>query len=147
MSERIFRARRVVTLAGTEPEAFAVLGDRVIATGDLDELRVRLPRAEIVDLEGALVVPGFNDAHCHPSVTAETRLRLDVSPDAAGDLAEVRRLLAERAARTPDGDWIFASGTTLRGPRRIRSWTARPSTGSPRGIPSRWCCSTGTSPW
>jgi len=107
---RIFRARRIVTLDGSEPEAFATLGQWVIATGGFDELRRRLPDAESLDLDGALVVPGFNDAHCHPSVTSETRLRIDVSPAAANDLGEIRRLLTDRAADTPFGEWIFASG-------------------------------------
>ncbi|MEO3830267.1 amidohydrolase family protein [Actinomadura sp. B10D3] len=107
---RLFRARRIEPLSGTAPEAFLVLGDRFVATGGFDDLRRRAPHAEVVDLDGALVVPGFNDAHCHPTVTAETRLRLDVSPAAAGNLTDIRRLLSDQATRTADGDWIFASG-------------------------------------
>lgn len=107
---RIFRARRIVTLDGPEPEAFATLGGRVLATGRFDELYRRSPGAEVIDLEGGLVIPGFNDAHCHPSVTAQTRLRADVSPAAVGDLAGLHRVLSEQAARLPAGEWIFGSG-------------------------------------
>jgi predicted amidohydrolase YtcJ len=63
---RIFTGPRIVPLAGPDPEAFAVDGEWVVATGPRAELRERYPSAEWVDLDGALVVPGFNDAHCHP---------------------------------------------------------------------------------
>ncbi|WP_439681239.1 amidohydrolase [Embleya sp. MST-111070] len=106
---RIFRARRIVTF-DRDAEAFATLGERVIDTGTLADLRYRFPLAEIVDLGDRLVVPGFNDAHCHPSVTAETRLRLDVSPAAVKDVEDLRRVLSARAAATPEGGWIFAAG-------------------------------------
>ena len=78
----IFRAARIVTLAGPddhaspEAQAMATAGEHVVDVGDLPDLRERFPTAEVVDLDGALVVPGLNDAHCHPSVTAAGRLHV-----------------------------------------------------------------------
>ena len=112
----IFRAARVVTLAGPEdrtgPEAqaMATAGEHVVDVGGLADLRERFPAAEVVDLDGALVVPGLNDAHCHPSVTAAGRLHVDVSPGAVDDTAELRRVLVERAAATPPGTWVVGAG-------------------------------------
>jgi predicted amidohydrolase YtcJ len=112
----IFRAARIVTLAGPDarvgPEvgAMATAGEHVVDVGDLADLRDRFPTAEVVDLGGALVVPGLNDAHCHPSVTAAGRLHVDVSPAAVDGTADVARVLAERARATPPGTWVVGAG-------------------------------------
>jgi predicted amidohydrolase YtcJ len=101
---RIVRARRVTTLAGPDHEAFAAVGGMVVATGTPGEMAERFPDAERVDLGDAYVVPGFNDAHCHPSGLAETKLRLDLM---TGDTAtSPRARIAARAAATPPGRWI-----------------------------------------
>ncbi|GAA5136021.1 amidohydrolase [Pseudonocardia adelaidensis] len=102
---KVFTGPRVVSLGeGPEPEAFAVDGERVVAVGTRAQLRERCPGAEWVDLDGALVVPGFNDAHCHPSQAALARVRVDLS--AAADRAAVRDALRARAAATPPGEWV-----------------------------------------
>jgi len=101
---KIFTGPRIVPLEGPEPEAFAVDGEWVAATGTRAQLRERYPGAEWVDLEGALVVPGFNDAHCHPSQAALARVRVDLS--AAADRGAVRDALRARAATTPLGEWV-----------------------------------------
>ncbi|MHA6617720.1 amidohydrolase [Pseudonocardia sp. DLS-67] len=102
---KIFTGPRIVPLdEGPEPEAFAVDGEWVAATGTRVQLRERYPGAEWVDLEGALVVPGFNDAHCHPSQAALARVRVDLS--AAADRHAVRDALRARAATTPPGEWV-----------------------------------------
>ena len=113
---RIFRAARILTLAGPddradpEVEAMATAGEHVVDVGDLADLRDRFPTADVVDLGGALVVPGLNDAHCHPSVTAAGRLHVDVSPGAVDDTADVTRVLTERARATPPGSWVVGAG-------------------------------------
>lgn len=60
-------AERIVTAADGRASPYAsgprpallLLGERVVATGDLDALRKRAPEAELVDLGAATVVPGF----------------------------------------------------------------------------------------
>ncbi|MFI1380218.1 amidohydrolase [Embleya sp. NPDC020886] len=122
---RIFRARRIIALgrsgrgpdgppddggAPDEPEAFATLGQRIVAVGDHGTLRDRFPGAEPVDLGDAVVVPGLNDAHCHPAALADTRLRVPLDADtmrAGGDSAA---LLGERVRRTAPGHWVVAEG-------------------------------------
>lgn len=100
----IFTARRIVAMDGSEPEAFAVSAGRVAATGPLGELLRRFPGAERVCLDGALVVPGFNDAHCHTSQAALQRVRVDVS--GTRSVPEVLRRLRQRADHTPPGQWV-----------------------------------------
>ena len=59
---------RVRTMDAARPEAsaLAVAGNRVTLVGTNEEVR-RLagPRTRVVDARGALVLPGFNDAHVH----------------------------------------------------------------------------------
>ncbi|QXJ21440.1 amidohydrolase [Actinomadura graeca] len=106
---QVVRARRVVTMGGHTggaADALVTLGERVIAVGAAPELLDRFPGADVVDLGRGVVVPGFNDAHAHPSVLADGGLYVDLAPTVTGSAEEVRRALAERAARTPDGAWV-----------------------------------------
>lgn len=96
-------------MTGDEPEAFAVLGEQVMATGPLDNLKVRFPEAQVVDFGDGTVVPGFNDAHMHPTQVAEDLLHVDASANRVRSLAELKAKLREEAAKTPAGQWIRAS--------------------------------------
>ena len=47
-------------------QAIAINGNRVLATGNDDEMRALLaPGGKAVDLLGRIVVPGFTDSHLH----------------------------------------------------------------------------------
>ena len=109
----VFRAGWVRSMAagdsGVEPEAFVTVGDRVAATGTSAELGERFPGAERVDLGDAVVVPGFHDAHMHPSMTAEDLLHVDLSAERVRSPDQLRAALGERAARVPAGGWVRAS--------------------------------------
>ncbi|WP_298255201.1 amidohydrolase [uncultured Arthrobacter sp.] len=102
---RIFTAERIIALDGTEPEAFAVRDGWIAATGTLALLEEQYPDAEQIRLHGALVVPGFNDAHCHVSQAALARARLDLTEVDHPD--DLRRTVTARAATVPDGAWVI----------------------------------------
>ncbi|MFF0224251.1 amidohydrolase family protein [Streptomyces sp. NPDC004629] len=106
---KIFTGPRILAGDGTEPEALAVRSGWIVATGTRHDLRSAFPTAEEVALDGALVVPGFNDAHCHPSQAALARVRVDLNtlPDTGAVLTALRR----QAQRTPPrstGPWPTA---------------------------------------
>jgi predicted amidohydrolase YtcJ len=107
----LYRAARVVSQhgEGPEPEAFAVEGGRVRATGGIAELRERFPDAEEVDFGRATVVPGFNDAHIHLAIAAEDLLHLDLSAEAVGGKDTLLERVAAEAARSAPGEWIRGS--------------------------------------
>jgi hypothetical protein len=109
MTTTVFRARRIVTMTGDEPEAFAAEGERVAATGTLVALRERYPAADVVDFGEGVIVPGFNDAHAHLAVAAEDMLHLDLSIDAVSSLAEIIAKLRAELAHTLAGGWIRGS--------------------------------------
>ena len=47
-------------------EAFAVRGDKFVATGKTSEIRkLASPATKVVDLGGRTVIPGFEDSHLH----------------------------------------------------------------------------------
>jgi hypothetical protein len=59
---------RVYTLDDTKPwaEALAIQGDRLVAVGTNEEIRRwKGPQTLEIDVAGAFVSPGFNDAHVH----------------------------------------------------------------------------------
>ena len=109
MTTAIHRARHIVTMTADDPEAFAVTGESVVATGSVAELRDRFPQAEGVDHGDGVIVPGFNDAHAHLAVAAEDMLHLDLSIDAVASLAEIAAKLREQLAHTPPGGWLRGS--------------------------------------
>ncbi|MDI6857987.1 MAG: amidohydrolase [Dehalococcoidia bacterium] len=64
----------------------------------------------VIDCGGRTVIPGFIDAHCHLLAYAASLLSLDVSPRSVASVADIQRILRDRASKTPPGDWIRAVG-------------------------------------
>ncbi len=106
----------VLTVDPARPvaEAFAVVGGRFVAIGDDAEvLALAGPLTARIDLAGAVVVPGFIDAHCHPAPVHPPGTKhhvVDVGPDYAPDIAALIQLLAHQAAATPPGEWVQGRG-------------------------------------
>lgn len=107
---QIVSADRIVTMVGDEPEAIAFRGDWIIGTGGVRDLRSRHPTAKVRSFPGATIVPGFNDAHQHPTICAEQSLQVDLAPHRVADTAAVVSSLRARAAETPAGEWIVGFG-------------------------------------
>ncbi|MEO6957504.1 MAG: amidohydrolase [Antricoccus sp.] len=107
----IYRASQIVAQSnrGPDPDAFAVTGEQITATGMLSELTDRFPGAEVVDFGDTVVVPGFNDAHAHLAMTAEDVLHLDLSHKAVADIDALLGAIGHEAANTPVGLWLRGS--------------------------------------
>jgi len=59
----------VITIDPSRPsaQAFAYENGKFLAIGSNAEiLKLKTPEATVIDMHGATVVPGFNDAHLHP---------------------------------------------------------------------------------
>lgn len=90
-------------------EAVAIRGDRIVRVGfAADVLALRGPGTEVVDLEGAAVVPGLHDAHGHFAGLGALRATLDLTGTPTADA--VLRLVQARAAAAPPGSWIVGRG-------------------------------------
>ena len=124
---RIFVARRVHTMDETLPEATAVgvVGDRIVAVGDLASMEVwREGREVVVDerFRDKVLMPGLIDNHIHPFLGAFLMPMELIAPEPwrreDGSVApgartpqEYRRLLEARlAARTDKDDWFISFG-------------------------------------
>ncbi|HTQ53019.1 MAG TPA: amidohydrolase [Bryobacteraceae bacterium] len=98
----------VLTMDAAQPhaQAVAIAGARFLAVGSNDEIRV-LGRAGVrrVDLAGQTVVPGFIDAHSHPSYAGIRHLKW-VDCDLRS-IAEIQNAIRARAAKIPPGDWVI----------------------------------------
>ncbi|MER6901784.1 amidohydrolase, partial [Amycolatopsis sp. NPDC000740] len=73
MTDLIFTGGPILTADGGRPEAEAIaVRDGIItAVGDRDEVVARRTSAtEVVDLGGAALLPGFVEAHGHPTQMA-----------------------------------------------------------------------------
>ncbi|MGH7545300.1 MAG: amidohydrolase, partial [Gemmatimonadota bacterium] len=86
-------------------EAIAVSGDRITAVGSSEEVRGLLgDDAQIVELQGRLVVPAFGDSHTHFVGGGFGLLGLDLRY--ADSKEEFVRRIAAYAAKLPPGRWI-----------------------------------------
>lgn len=109
-SEQIITAQRIIPMSGREPEAILCRGEWIVGSGDLAAMREAHPHAEIVEFPAATIVPGFNDAHQHPTIRAEQAMQIDLSPERITGLADLQAVLRERTTRTPNGQWILGYG-------------------------------------
>jgi predicted amidohydrolase YtcJ len=103
----------IVTMAATAgpAESMLVTDGRVAAVGSAARIRAMAgPGADVVRLDGATVIPGLIDAHCHVSDIGYLTARADCSQPSAPDIPAIQARLREETARTPAGSWVTGSG-------------------------------------
>lgn len=105
--DTVIENARILTQDEDTPRAdsLAILHGRVVALGDDC---AGLEPAHRLDADGAVVVPGFNDAHAHSVWFGHTLLETDLA--ACADLDELYGRIAQAAAGLGAGEWLVASG-------------------------------------
>jgi predicted amidohydrolase YtcJ len=108
-ADAIFQNGKVYTVDADRSwaEAVAIKDGKFVAVGSNSEVAaVKGPDTEVVDLDGAFVMPGVVDAHVHPNdVYRETVIgNLDFSDQLAPE--EIARAIREFAAVHPEKAWI-----------------------------------------
>ncbi|MFC0447421.1 amidohydrolase [Rhodococcus jostii] len=106
----IVRGRRILTSAAESANAIALIGDRVVAVGQADDLRGQFPTARMDDRGDAVISPGFHDAHLHLAMAADNELKLDVSPAQASSLTQLLDQIGTAAKGEPAQGWVRAVG-------------------------------------
>jgi predicted amidohydrolase YtcJ len=97
-------AIRTLGRAGLKPQThLAIAGGRVIASGGAELMGLRGPRTRVVDLGGAAVLPGFNDAHAHVVYYGLTRFAADLG--GARGIDDILDRLKEHARGLKPGEW------------------------------------------
>lgn len=88
--------------------ALAVKGDKLIYVGNAVGVQAYIGKTtRVIDLKGATVLPGLNDAHMHVTGLGTAMLQIDAfwkSKDA------ILAAVAEEAAKAKPGEWIRGRG-------------------------------------
>lgn len=107
-ADLIVRNGKIYTVDSASPwiEAFAVRGGRYVAAGSNARVaRFAGPATRVIDLHGAMVMPGINDVHAHPLDGAyEDLYTCNFAPPST--LAQILARVADCAARAEAGDWV-----------------------------------------
>ena len=91
-------------------EALAIDDGRIVARGTAEDMaRHAGPDTQVIDVEGATVVPGLIDNHFH-FTRAVQRWHRQVRLDGVDSRREALGLLASKAASTPAGEWLMVQG-------------------------------------
>ncbi len=115
----LYRNGEVYSPADPFATALLVEGDRVLFVGSDDAADAAAFGAdEVVDLEGALVVPGFVDAHVHTTQTGIGLLGLDLTgaPSLTAALDAVARHVAEHPGVVLGHGWDESAWPERRAP-------------------------------
>lgn len=103
----------VLTMDRNRPyaSAVAVSGERIAWVGDAQEARAHLTGVvQTLDLNGATVVPGFNEAHHHLIMLGHWLSQVNCSFPTVRSISEILAAVGERAATTAEGEWIEGRG-------------------------------------
>jgi predicted amidohydrolase YtcJ len=107
----------IVTMApGSGPvteraRCLLVRDGRIAAVGPAGPVRAAAgPDAQVVRLDGATVLPGLIDAHCHVSDVGYLAAGADCRQPSAPDIGTIQARLRDAASRTPPGGWVTGSG-------------------------------------
>jgi predicted amidohydrolase YtcJ len=110
-------AEFVTMAAGSGPaermpaEAMLVRDGRIAAVGPAEAVRAEAsPETRIVRLDGATVIPGLIDAHCHIFDVGYLAAAADCSQPSAPDIPAIQARLRDAADRTPEGSWVTGGG-------------------------------------
>lgn len=95
----------VVDDAFTVHETIVVRDGRVLAVGDAS-LAAAYDAARTIELDGRLVVPGFNDTHTH--IRGSSRRHIDLAGVAS--IAEIQTLVRDKVDELGAGEWITGYG-------------------------------------
>ena len=110
----LFCGGTVLTQDPAQPvaEALAVRGGRILAVGGEAEVRVQASAdAEVVDLAGRCLLPGFHDSHVHLGAHGFALAQLHLED--THSVAEALSRVAARVRELPPGSWLLGTGFLL----------------------------------
>ena len=103
---------KILTLDKAHPraEAVAIEGNRIVAVGSSGDIAKYIEKGvtRVIDLQGKLVLPGFNDAHAHLFSVGSALGKVDLVGITSYD--QMRERVAERVKKSGSGEWIIGRG-------------------------------------
>jgi hypothetical protein len=121
---------KIVTVEAARPEAqaLAARGDSIVAVGSEAEIKPYIGAAtKVIDLKGALAVPGLIDSHGHFNGIGQAKLGLELMPTTSWD--QIVSMVASAVKTAKPGEWIVGRGW------HQEKWTSRPQP-SVEGFPT-----------
>jgi predicted amidohydrolase YtcJ len=128
-ADLVLRNGRIVTVDDARPEAqaLAARGGVIVAVGTNDEVSKLVgPSTRVLDLAGALAIPGFIEGHGHFMGIGEAEMRLKLGT--ARSWAEIVKAVGDAAEESEPGAWIQGGGW------HQEKWNSVPE-GSVDGVP------------
>jgi len=111
-ADLVIRNAKIVTIDKANPraEAVAVKGEFIIAvTSDEDiEQYIEEGTTMVIDAQGRLVIPGFNDAHIHFLGGGQSMMLLDFRY--VRDVLTIQRMVADKVEHSKPGELIRGGG-------------------------------------
>ena len=104
---------KVVTMDDSREavEAVGMSGGKITWLGTADEAKRRLAGiVRTIDCGGHTLLPGFIDAHLHLAAYASSLVAVDCTPAAVSSISDIKRAVAQEAAKTTTGSWIRGHG-------------------------------------
>ncbi|MEA4922929.1 MAG: amidohydrolase [Eubacteriaceae bacterium] len=111
MADLIIMNAAVYTMDDELPraEAVAVENDKIIAVGNNEDImKFKEAKTEVVDANGGMVLPGFIDAHCHPTLCAFFENGLYIDQDLTVD--EILAAAKKQVEDHPEKNSYFGIG-------------------------------------
>lgn len=110
-ADLVLRNGKVVTMDSTVPaaQALAVTGDRITAVGsDADIQKYIGPDTRVIDLEGHLAIPGFNESHGHFTGLGSALAELNLM--GVPSWQQIAQMVGDAARTAKPGAWIRGRG-------------------------------------
>lgn len=98
--------RRAGSVAVTKGHISGIWPTAEPQRGDIDSTT----RMEVINLQGATLIPGFIDTHNHLRLYAQQRQHVDCRTPLNRSLVDIQESLRKKAEQTPVGEWIRGFG-------------------------------------
>jgi predicted amidohydrolase YtcJ len=111
-ADLILKNAQVITMDPGFPaaELVAIKGSKILVVAGKEALgEVRGAKSKIIDCQGRIVVPGFNDAHCHILSFIRKLHSLDLSPSSVSSIVDIKEAIRRRAEGLPPGSWLIGT--------------------------------------
>ena len=109
MLDRLYFNGIVRTMGEENPiaQALGVLDGKIVFVGSDDEAKM-LEAAEKIDLDGKLMLPGFNEGHMHLGTYSFANMNVKLFETKS--VEECLERMKARLEETPDMKWMYARG-------------------------------------
>lgn len=106
----------IVTLDSDTPdaEALSAQAGQISTIGETDEILDDInSESTVIDLNGRTALPGFIDTHLHIPLGGIRMGNVNCRSPPNDSIADVQQRIRERAAETPDDEWVICTGYNL----------------------------------